>query len=122
MGFEVSRGVIAPVLTPFNDDPQLASFYAENYPDLATERADDIAWASQVLGDIYTVNVFPQMEVWWNTYPEHIGHERSDGCFRCHGRRLRTEERETISRDCDVCHSVLAEREVDPEIIPTLYP
>ena len=101
---------------------QLASYYAENYPDLATEMADDITQASQVLGDIYSVNVFPQMEVWWNTYPEHIGHEQSEGCFRCHGRRLRTEDRETISRDCDVCHSVLAEREVDPAIIPTLYP
>lgn len=101
---------------------QLTNYYAENYPDLATERSDDIAQASQVLGDIYSVNVFPGMEVWWNTYPEHIGHERSDGCFRCHGRRLRTEDRETISRDCDVCHSVLAEREVDPAIIPTLYP
>ncbi len=101
---------------------ELKSYYAENYPDVATDRADDVAEAANVLGDIYSVNVFPQMEVWWNTYPEHIGHERSDGCFRCHGRRLRTEERETISRDCDVCHSVLAEREVDPEIIPTLYP
>ncbi len=100
---------------------QLARFYTENYPVLATERADDIAWAAQVLGDIYSVNVFPQMEVWWNTYPEHIGHERSEGCYRCHGRRLRTTDRETISRDCDVCHSVLAEREVNPAIVTELY-
>ena len=101
---------------------QLQSYYAENYPDVAADRADDIAQASQVLGDIYSVNVFPQMEVWWNTYPEHIGHERSEGCFRCHGRRLRTEDRETISRDCDVCHSVLAEREENPDILTQLNP
>ena len=101
---------------------ELLKYYTEDYPDIATERADDIQEAASVLGDIYSVNVFPKMKVWWNTYPEHIGHERSDGCYRCHGRRLRTEDRETISRDCDVCHSVLAEREVDPAIIPTLYP
>ena len=101
---------------------QLTAYYSGNYPELAEERSADIEQAANVLGDIYSVNVFPQMEVWWNTYPEHIGHERSDGCFRCHGRRLRTEERETISRDCDVCHSVLAEREEDPEILTQLNP
>jgi hypothetical protein len=74
------------------------------------------------LGDIYSVNVFPQMKVWWNTYPEHIGHETSDGCFRCHGKRLRTAERETISRDCDTCHSILAEREENPDILTQLNP
>jgi hypothetical protein len=62
------------------------------------------------------------MQVWWNTYPEHIGHERSDGCFRCHGRRLRTEDREIISKDCDVCHTVLAEREENPDILTQLNP
>jgi hypothetical protein len=101
---------------------ELTKYYTENYPDIATARASDIADAATALGDIYSVNVFPQMNVWWNTYPEHIGHQRSDGCFRCHGKKLRTEERETISRDCDVCHTVLAEREVDPAILTQLNP
>ena len=101
---------------------QLSAYYADSYPELSVERADDIAQAVKVLGDIYSVNVFPQMEVWWNTYPEHIGHERSDGCYRCHGRRLRTEDRENISKDCDVCHTVLAEREENPDILTQLNP
>ena len=99
---------------------ELTKYYVENYPDVAAERAQDIADAGTVLGDIYSINVFPNMKVWWNTYPEHIGHERSEGCFRCHGRKLRTEERETISKDCDVCHVVLAEREENPEILTQL--
>ncbi|MGB5489886.1 MAG: NapC/NirT family cytochrome c [Woeseiaceae bacterium] len=101
---------------------ELGEYYRENYPEIATERAEDIAEAATALGDIYSVNVFPQMKVWWNTYPEHIGHETSDGCYRCHGKRLRTKEREHISRDCDVCHTVLAEREEDPEILTQLNP
>ena len=101
---------------------QLTAYYSGNYPDVADERAGDIEQAAQVLGDIYSVNVFPQMEVWWNTYPDHIGHERSEGCYRCHGRRLRTEDRETISKDCDVCHTVLAEREQNPDILTQLDP
>jgi len=62
------------------------------------------------------------MQVWWNTYPEHIGHQTSDGCFRCHGRKLRTEDREMISQDCDVCHTVLAEKEAVPDILSLLSP
>ena len=101
---------------------ELTKYYADNYAELAAERAEDIAAAATVLGDIYSVNVFPQMQVWWNTYPVHIGHQNSEGCYRCHGKRLRTAEREQISRDCDVCHTVLAEREENPAILTELRP
>jgi len=101
---------------------ELRTFYAENYPDIIVSDSAAIEAAAQRLGDLYSVNVFPQMKVWWNTYPDHIGHEQSPGCYRCHGRRLRTEERETISRDCDVCHTVLAEKEKDPKILSLFSP
>ena len=95
---------------------ELRAFYEENYPDLAAEKADLIEAAGTALGDIYTVNNFPLMEVWWDTYPNHIGHEQSDGCFRCHKRSMRTEDREQVSNDCDTCHLVLAEEEESPQI------
>jgi hypothetical protein len=101
---------------------ELSKYYLDNHPDIAAGRAEDIADAATVLGDIYSVNVFPQMQVWWNTYPEHIGHQNSDGCYRCHGKRLRTKEREQISRDCDVCHTILAEEEENPAILTQLNP
>ena len=77
---------------------------------------------ADALGDIYSVNVFPQMKVWWNTYPNHIGHEQSPGCFRCHKQSMRTAERVEISRDCDTCHVLLAEEEEDPHIMSRLKP
>jgi len=101
---------------------ELNKYYLDNHPDVAANRAEDIAEAATALGDIYAVNVFPQMQVWWNTYPEHIGHQTSEGCYRCHGKRLRTKEREHISRDCDVCHTILAEEEENPEILTQLDP
>jgi len=101
---------------------ELTSYYRENYPDVAVEKTEAIDAAANALGDIYALNVFPQMEVWWNTYPEHIGHQSSEGCFRCHGRKLRTEDRETISQDCDTCHNLLAEKEESPEILTLLNP
>ena len=100
----------------------LTSFYAEKYPDVAAERAEDIDAAAMALGDIYSVNVFPQMKVWWDTYPNHIGHEQSDGCFRCHRRSMRTAERKQISDDCDNCHVLLAEEEESPDIMSILRP
>jgi hypothetical protein len=95
---------------------ELQAFYAANYPDVAAEKADLITAAGTALGDIYSVNIFPQMEVWWDTYPNHIGHEQSDGCFRCHKRSMRTEDREQVSNDCDTCHLLLAEEEESPQI------
>jgi hypothetical protein len=62
------------------------------------------------------------MNVWWDTYLDHIGHEQSDGCLRCHKRSMRTEDREQVSNDCDTCHIVLAEAEEDPQILSVLDP
>ena len=75
-----------------------------------------------MLGDIYSVNVFPNMGVGWDTYPDHIGHEQSDGCLRCHKRSMRTADREQVSNDCETCHIVLAEEEENPDILSVLNP
>ena len=99
---------------------ELQSYYAENYSEIAAERADTIESAVVALGDIYSANVFPNMNVGWDTYPDHIGHKQSDGCFRCHTRRMRSEDREQISNDCETCHVVLADGEEDPHILQVL--
>ena len=101
---------------------ELTAYYAQAYPELAVERAGDIATAATVLGDIFSVNIFPQMNVWWDTYPNHIGHEQSDGCFRCHRRSMRTADREQVSNECENCHVLLAEEEKDPDIMSVLRP
>jgi hypothetical protein len=99
---------------------QLRGYYAENYPDVLADKTDAIDEAAEALGDIYSVNVFPQMNVWWDTYPNHIGHEQSDGCTRCHNRKMRTEDRVQIRDDCDICHIVIAEKEESPDLVTML--
>lgn len=101
---------------------QLMAYYSANHPDVADTQADAIQAAGETLGELYTLNVFPQMELWWNTYPEHTGHQDSPGCFRCHNRQLKTETGDRISRSCGLCHNVLAQEEVDPEILTSLDP
>lgn len=99
---------------------ELAAYYEENYPELASEKAVAIEQAGETLGDLYSVNVFPHMKVWWNTYPDHIGHQQSPGCFRCHNRDLETVEGDRITRRCSTCHTVLAREEENPEILTEL--
>lgn len=100
---------------------KIKTFYAENYPEILQSKEESINQAVAKLSDIYSLNVFPKMNVWWNTYPEHIGHENSPGCYRCHSGRLMTENREKISKDCDTCHTLLAEEEQNPAILTRLY-
>jgi hypothetical protein len=92
----------------------IADFYAKNYPDAPKAAVEQ---AGKALGDIYAWNVFPAMKVTWGTYPNHIGHKDSPGCMRCHDRKHKTEDGEKISKDCDTCHTVLAEDDPDPAIL-----
>jgi formate-dependent nitrite reductase cytochrome c552 subunit len=99
---------------------ELKAFYAESYPDIVAERGEDIDNAATELGLIYSYNVFPQMKVEWGTYPDHSGHDETPGCFRCHNRQLKTADGDRISRKCSLCHTVLANKEQDPEILTSI--
>jgi hypothetical protein len=99
---------------------KIAAFYTENHPDVAAEQGDAIRQAGEALAEAFTVNVFPSMNVEWGTYPDHIGHEVTDGCFRCHNDMHETEAGKVISQDCSTCHALLAMEEEDPEILNTL--
>jgi hypothetical protein len=101
----------------------VSDFYAQAYPEVAAQKADQIAAAGRALGDIWCWNVFPSMDIKWGTYRSHIGHPdmaTDVGCFRCHDEEHQTKDGETISQDCTTCHSVLAEREKDPEILKSI--
>ncbi|MCW9078446.1 MAG: cytochrome C, partial [Gammaproteobacteria bacterium] len=100
----------------------LKAFYTTEYPELAGTQADAIARAGDELVEIYTSNVFPAMKVDWGTYPDHSGHQESPGCFRCHDRKHKSEEGAKIPRKCDTCHTLLADEEVDSEILKILNP
>ncbi len=95
----------------------LRGFYAREYPDLDAGQGDKLSATIEGVQGVYARNVFPAMKVGWSTYPNHIGHEASPGCFRCHDEELATAEGETISQDCGLCHTLLAIEEEDPEIL-----
>jgi hypothetical protein len=101
---------------------RLRAFYRENYPDLASSETDKIEAASQAAAKIWSRYVYPEMNVTWGSYPDHIGHQDFDGCFRCHDDEHVSEDGRTISQDCTTCHSILAMEEENPAVLQTLFP
>jgi hypothetical protein len=101
---------------------EIAAFYAAQYPQLASSRKQAIDEAGRLLADIYSVNVFPTMKVTWGTYPNHIGHQDSPGCFRCHDGEMKSDGGRVIEQDCAQCHSLLAVEEAEPEVLEQIRP
>lgn len=94
------------------------AFYAQNYPDLAG--SEPVAQAGKALGDAYTWNNFPHMKVTWNIYPNHIGHQDSPGCMRCHDNKHKTEDGDKVGKKCNTCHNLVAEEESDSKLLQEL--
>ena len=88
-------------------DKTVVTFYKENYPEIYTKEQTRITAAIAAIQGEYKLNAFPYMRADATKYLNHIGHLESDGCFRCHSDRHKTEKGETISRDCNLCHIIV---------------
>jgi hypothetical protein len=55
---------------------------------------------------VYNQNMFPEMRVRWDRYPDNRSHFMFKGCFRCHGSDLTTAAGERIPNDCNLCHTI----------------
>ncbi len=95
----------------------LERFYRDNYPTVYQEQRGMIDRAVAGVQMAYVENVFPEMNIQWNTYDNWMSH---DGCFRCHNYQHEAETGELISMDCDTCHTILAEEEHNPEVLRQL--
>jgi len=101
---------------------RLGAYYEREHPEVAAAKAAAIRAAGDEVARLHNLNVFPQMKVAWGTYPNHIGHQATPGCFRCHDDEHRTESGETISQDCATCHTLLAIEEENPAVLTQLQP
>jgi hypothetical protein len=89
----------------------IRKYYAEKYPEVAGQKSAAVEKAVLVVQDIYGRNYFPVMKVKWNTHADNIGHFYFPGCFRCHDGKHRSADGRTISRDCNLCHQVLGQKQ-----------
>ncbi len=100
--------------------PALLQYYRENLPGVLQTQKNQIEQAGLVLQQIYRRNVFPKMNVGWETYPNNLGHQNFPGCFRCHDGDHKTAQGEEITQDCSSCHDILTQEEEKPALIPDL--
>lgn len=88
---------------------EIESYYKENYPDIYSSKRSLIRKAISGLQNNYVKNIFPEMNVRWDAYPNHIGHLEFKGCFRCHNDNHMAEDGRKISKDCNQCHTIQAQ-------------
>ncbi|MBK7213718.1 MAG: NapC/NirT family cytochrome c [Bacteroidales bacterium] len=85
------------------------TYYKDEHPEILDKEQPRILKAITVIQGEYQLNAFPYMKADATRYLNHIGHLESDGCFRCHSDRHKTAKGETISRNCDLCHTIIAQ-------------
>ncbi|HUF78686.1 MAG TPA: NapC/NirT family cytochrome c [Thermoanaerobaculia bacterium] len=91
------------------------AYYRSSYPKVWAERTNLVETGAGVAAAVYARSVFPEMDTDWETHPNHIGHEQSPGCWRCHDEELATPGGEhVISMDCELCHVFLVEGSPTP--------
>jgi hypothetical protein len=90
-------------------DKKIHDFYKDNYPNFYNNNKDLIAKAVGGIQSEFNKNIFPEMKVRWNVYPNNIGHLEFTGCFRCHNDKHKTSAGKVISKDCNLCHYINAQ-------------
>jgi len=93
------------------------SYYEKSYPDVAKNRQLDVRNAVEEVQRIYQRTTFPEMKLNWQTHPNNIGHLYSGGCFRCHDGQHVSPEGKVIPKDCNTCHTVLAQSENTKQMV-----
>jgi nitrate/TMAO reductase-like tetraheme cytochrome c subunit len=91
----------------------IKSFYKEKYPEIISDKNYLVNKAIIGLQTEFKKNIFPEMKVKWNAYPNNIGHLEFVGCFRCHNNNHKSTSGEVISRNCNLCHDINAQGSPD---------
>ncbi len=98
-------------------EERIRSFYEEEYPEVIEDHSDSLTEVANVLKDVYSRTIFPEMKADWSAHPNNAGHRDSPGCFRCHNDEMVNSDGEAIFKDCTKCHAILAQ---DDAVIRTM--
>jgi len=90
-------------------ETQVNEWFESGYPEVFASKKESIEQAAKEIQHGYASNIFPFMKVNWKEYPNNLGHMESEGCYRCHNDKHAMEKGKVISKDCNLCHNVLAQ-------------
>jgi hypothetical protein len=98
---------------------KINSFYQSNYPDIYANKRNLVNKAVAGIQEAFSKNIFPEMKVRWDVYPNNIGHMEFMGCFRCHNDNHTAQQGRVIKKDCSLCHNINAQGPIEkPEVSP----
>jgi nitrate/TMAO reductase-like tetraheme cytochrome c subunit len=92
---------------------KIVKFYQDKKPELYKQNSKAILSAVDGVIEAFSKNAFPEMKVTYKAYPRHIGHLESSGCFRCHNDKFKSPDGKVISKNCDLCHTIVAQGKKD---------
>jgi nitrate/TMAO reductase-like tetraheme cytochrome c subunit len=90
-------------------EESITNYYTSNYNDYYIKNKSMVDSSLASIKRAFIQNTFPKMNVKYDNYPEHIGHIESDGCFRCHNDVFKSEDGKTITKDCNLCHTIVGQ-------------
>ena len=68
-------------------------------------KAAEAQFAATML-EILKLSEFESKDLTWKSFPNHVGHKDSSGCFRCHDGKHFNEKGEAIRLQCTLCHDI----------------
>lgn len=90
----------------------IEGYFRDEFPDVAVTQKAAIERTVQEVQKIFSRNYFPEMKVNWKRFIDNIGHMYYPGCFRCHDDKHVSDDGKVLSRDCNSCHTILAQKYV----------
>ncbi len=91
----------------------ITDFYKSDYAEFYKNNYAKIDESVTALQKAYSQNTFPGMKVAYDAFPEHIGHLEVEGCFRCHNDAFTSADGRKITRDCNLCHTIVGQGKID---------
>ncbi len=91
----------------------IRGYYESEHSEYYSKNKELIDNSVASIQNAFSLNTFPEMKVTYDVYPEHIGHLESDGCFRCHNDSFKSENGRVITRDCNLCHTIVGQGKPD---------
>jgi len=122
---KVSMGILYEKFTDRDSalmkiESSITDYYKSEFSDFYSENTAVINKAIDAVKKSYSENAFPRMKVTYDVYPEHIGHLETNGCFRCHNDTFKSENGRVISKDCNLCHTIIGQGKPGEEIFSSI--
>jgi hypothetical protein len=87
----------------------IINYYKDDYSKFLQNNQELLNNSISSIQKAFSQNTFPSMKVAYDVFPDHIGHLESEGCFRCHNNAFKSDDGRTITRDCNLCHTIIGQ-------------